>query len=80
MKKLKYSHPASCGYSTKKVYFLDDILKEMNIDKIKVLFKPIDFKWEDLDEIKPKKEIKIKPKEVAKENKIDEVVVLDRVD
>lgn len=49
MKLLKYNHPASMGYDTKKVYNLEDLKKDLSLDKIKILFTPIGWKFEDLE-------------------------------
>lgn len=55
MKKLKYVHPSSCGYDPLITYELSKILKEMDIKKARVMFKPINFKWEDMDKKKTAK-------------------------
>lgn len=49
MKKLKYTHPASCGYSAKKIYSLDELKDELDINMIKILFEPVDFTWDELE-------------------------------
>lgn len=53
MKHLKYTHPAANEYSTTRLYRLDNLLKELDIKMIKVLFTPVDFTWDDLEN-KPK--------------------------
>ncbi len=80
MKTLRYTHPASNKYNPKKIYILDDLLKDMDIKKIKVFFTPVDFKWEDLDKPKlKKKDVKIK-EDIVEENNIEAVFDIDRVD
>jgi len=59
-KYLKYIHPAAMKYDLKKSYELDELKKELDLDMIKVLFIPVNFKWDDL-EIK-NKSIKIEEK------------------
>ena len=55
-KLLKYIHPSACGYSSDTTYNLDELLKsEMSVDKIKVLFSPIGWKWNDLEKKKASK-------------------------
>ncbi|MDD4779008.1 MAG: hypothetical protein PHT02_00195 [Tissierellia bacterium] len=49
MKYLKYNHPASMKYNINQVYELEELKKELSIEMIKVLFEPIDFKFEDLE-------------------------------
>jgi hypothetical protein len=46
---IKYTHPAAMGYDPMISYKLDDVLKSMKIEDIKVFFEPIDFKWQDLN-------------------------------
>lgn len=79
MKKIKYTHPSSCGYNPNVIYNLDEILKDMDINKIKVMFEPINFKWKDLDKKKAKKEIKPVEEiiEVVEETKVPDI---DRAD
>ena len=40
-------HPSASIYSTKKTYKLEDLEKEMSLEKIKVLFAPINFDFEE---------------------------------
>jgi len=49
MKYLKYNHPAAMKYNAKKVYELEELKKELDIETIKRLFVPINFKWQDLE-------------------------------
>lgn len=55
--KLKYIHPSACGYDINKLYTLGGLEKELTIDKIKILFSPINSSW---DEIEKKKNKKVK--------------------
>ena len=55
MRFIKYVHPAALGYDPSKSYLLDDILKAMTIEDIKVFFEPICFTWV---EVEPKKAVK----------------------
>lgn len=54
MKLLQYNHPSvpPTGINLSDTYILDELKKQFPLDKIKLLFKPINFKWEDLQ---PKK-------------------------
>lgn len=45
IKELKYTHPASMGYYINKIYLLDELKKELSLDKIKILFTPIGWTW-----------------------------------
>lgn len=47
MKKLKYSHPSvpPQGVKVDEVYTLENLQKHLSLDKIKMLFEPINFKW-----------------------------------
>jgi hypothetical protein len=52
MKKLlKYTHPAAMKYGTADTYELEELKKELDFEMIKVLFTPINFKWEDLNKV-----------------------------
>jgi len=59
-KYLKYTHPAAMKYDLKKLYELDELKEELDLDMIKVLFSPIDWDFEDLEENKKKLEIQKK--------------------
>lgn len=48
-KYIKYTHPAAMGYSAKMSYELDEVLELEGIERVRVLFTPVNFKWEDLD-------------------------------
>ena len=48
-KYLKYTHPAAMKYDLKKLYELDELKEKLDLGMIKVLFTPVNFKWEDLD-------------------------------
>lgn len=53
-KLLKYSHPAASTYSLTKTYTLEELQQDgLDLDRIKILFKPVNFTWE-----KPKAEPK----------------------
>jgi hypothetical protein len=60
---LKYTHPAAMKYEINKSYSLDELKLELSDDMIKVLFIPINFKWEDFE---PKIEVKKEQKNVEK--------------
>ena len=62
MKMLKYTHPSACEYSEHIQYSLDELLKEMKLERIKAMFEPIDFKWEDVDLKEDMKNVKSKKK------------------
>ena len=50
MKKyIQYTHPAACGYEGEGSYDYDAIVKELGLEKTKMLFTPINFKWSDLE-------------------------------
>ncbi len=52
MKLLKYNHPARTRvYDANKAYGLDELeASGLNRDQIKILFKPVNFEWEDIEE------------------------------
>ncbi len=49
MKYLKYNHPAAMKYRVGKIYELEELKNELDIETIKRLFIPINFKWQDLE-------------------------------
>lgn len=57
-KLLKYSHPAASKYSLTKTYTLEELQQDgLDLDRIKILFKPVNFKWDEPKaEPKPVKE------------------------
>lgn len=73
-KLLLYNHPAASKYKVGKHYTLDELQKDMSIDRIKVLFKPVNFEWEkakaepktELEQDKPRVEQERKPKRFNK--------------
>lgn len=58
MKYIKYTHAAYVGYDAGVLHILDEVVKKEGIERTKMLFTPIDFKWEDLElpKVKDKKE------------------------
>ncbi len=65
MKLLKYNHPARTRvYDANKAYGLDELeASGLNRDQIKILFKPVNFEWEDIevaeDEVEIEAEVEI---------------------
>lgn len=59
---LKYSHPAMTNkYDLNELYSLDELQKDgLDLERIKILFSPVDWKFEDLE---PKKKF-VKVEEV----------------
>ena len=60
MKFLEYSHPARTNvYSLNRAYSLDELRADgLNDDQIKILFKPVNFEWEEVKvkaEVEPEK-------------------------
>jgi len=49
IKLLKYSHPAVTKYDLKKSYTLDELQAELDLERIKILFQPVNFEWKDLE-------------------------------
>jgi hypothetical protein len=49
MKLLKYNHASATKYSLNKTYELEELKKELSLEKIKILFQPINFEWKDLE-------------------------------
>lgn len=47
---LKYTHPAAMKYETNKSYTLEELQEELSDEMIKVLFAPVDFCWEDIED------------------------------
>lgn len=54
MKTVKYIHPASNKFVANFTYDFDELVKDIGIEMVKIMFEPIDFKWEDLEIRKPK--------------------------
>ena len=46
---LRYIHPAARGFDPNISYDYDEIAKQMKLEEIKTFFKPINFKWEDVE-------------------------------
>ncbi len=67
MKQLKYNHPSvpPKGIQLNKKYTLEDLQSEFELELIKTLFTPVNFKWTDLE----KKSIK------TKLDKVEEIVI-----
>jgi len=59
MKLLKYTHPAKSKFDLNKAYSLAELEKEMDVEKIKILFTPIDFEWKKKRPTKEVEEIKL---------------------
>jgi hypothetical protein len=59
VKYLKYNHPSAMKYSISQTYNLEELKKELSLDKIKVLFEPIDFEWTDLEPKKHNKKAEV---------------------
>lgn len=67
IKFVKYNHPAfNERYKVGKGFKLEDILKDMKLDKAKRLFKPVNFQWSDLE---PKRKTIKKDKSDKTDNK-----------
>ena len=49
IKLLKYNHPAVTKYDLKKSYTLDELQAELDLERIKILFQPVNFEWKDLE-------------------------------
>jgi hypothetical protein len=49
MKLLKYNHPSATKYSLNKTYELEELKRELSLEKIKILFQPVNFEWKDLE-------------------------------
>ena len=66
MLSLKYNHPSvpSKGIELGKVYDLEYLESLFDLDDVKILFKPIDFTWTNLD-----KQNKTKSVTLEKDNK-----------
>lgn len=50
MKYVKYTHAAAIGYDANIAHKLDDVIAKEGIERVKALFTPVNFKWEDLNE------------------------------
>jgi len=57
MKLLKYNHPSAMKYDVNKTYELEKLKKELDLEMIKVLFEPVGWEWEDLEEKKAKEDV-----------------------
>lgn len=70
MKFLEYSHPARTNvYSLNRAYSLDELRADgLNDDQIKILFKPVNFKWDERKTV----EVKVEPEvKVEAETKVE---------
>lgn len=65
IKLLKYMHPSATQYDPRVTYSLEDLKKELPLKRIKLLFEPINFDFDEDDETdkKGKKNDKIIDKE-----------------
>jgi len=79
VKFLEYSHPARTNvYSLNRAYSLDELRADgLNDDQIKILFKPVNFEWEDEVKVKAEPEIKIEQK--MEEDKVVEKAEVDKI-
>lgn len=50
VKHIRYTHPAAREYISDMSYKLEDVLKHLEIEEIKIFFTPINFDWKDLEE------------------------------
>lgn len=52
MKYVKYTHAAALGYNPEISYELSEVVSAEGIERVKVLFEPIGFKWEEIEDKK----------------------------
>lgn len=58
-KLLKYTHPAITNYDVNKNYLLEELKKDLSFEKIKLLFTPVNFNWDEENKLKKNKKVVI---------------------